>query len=885
MLGLPAAMTYYIARDPSRARQIASSLAWVGVLQLVAVFVVQAAALAALVSSDSRQVQEAAAISLLLPPGILALSFGLAILQGQRRFTEFNLLRILPTTAYVVGVVIVYALNATSLVLFMSLWAAVNLIGGFFALAFAVRGLRKLPDEEPGPSREQMLKFGLKAQLGSLSPVDVVRLDQALVGLFLSPVALGYYVVGQTLSVLPRVVATSIGMVAYPQIAAEPDRRAARRAMWRFFFLGLALSALVAGALGLLAGELISLVFGEDFAEATTIAQILLLASLFMAGRRVLTDGVNGLGYPGYGTIAEVTSWIVLLVGLAIFLPPFGAEGVALALAVAWGASLLLLVALALVAGRTPGPRRARLAESMDRLATFPRRLQRRHVFGFAGVVLISVLGGLAAVFIPKVALGLVIVLSAGLFFAFARRAFSEHTRSLRRSVTDHRDSLLRRDRVSADAAGDGFDVPRRLYYGGVLLLGLLTLRAGGQVTLSDILFLVSFLFACAEFAILRRRVPMKLPFLLLLGIAVFSLGGVVSTFESYEPLKSIAVIARLVFLTVFWFWLGTVVLRRREHVTTAITFWVASAAICGGGAILQLFAGDVIPNAYFHGSRATGFTAHPNDLGGVTAIAFVPALMLASRPRIATTARACSYLMLLLVSAGLILSVSVGALVAAGAATVVWLALQRISIHALLAFGTLAACVVALVTLQSIRGVPNPLDRLDSATASSTLPGGGTQLGSVDQRVATYRVAAARIRENPFVGVGLDLASVSRPFGIESWEYDVHNLFIGLWYKTGLVGLAGMLIALLAILRAAWTAILKSTSVSEWTLAATLASALIAFIVFAMAAPVLFTRYGWMPAALVLALRAVQQKEVVSFEPSSRPREERRRAVVSLHS
>ena len=68
--------------------------------------------------------------------------------------------------------------------------------------------------------------------------------------------------------------------------------------------------------------------------------------------------------------------------------------------------------------------------------------------------------------------------------------------------------------------------------------------------------------------------------------------------------------------------------------------------------------------------------------------------------------------------------------------------------------------------------------------------------------------MAVARIKEDPFVGVGLDLFSVTRPFGIEAYEYDVHNLVIGLWYKTGLVGLAGMLIALLAILRAAWTAI-----------------------------------------------------------------------------
>ena len=365
----------------------------------------------------------------------------------------------------------------------------------------------------------------------------------------------------------------------------------------------------------------------------------------------------------------------------------------------------------------------------------------------------------------------------------------------------------------------------------------------------------------------------MKLPFLLLIGVALFSLGGFLSSFESYQTLESIAVIARLVFLTVIWFWLGTVVLRRQEHMTRAISCWVVSAAICGGAAIVQLLVGDVIPNAGIDGGRATGFTAHPNDLGAVTGIAFVPALMLASRPRIAPATRAWFYVLLILVAAGLILSVSVGALIAAGAATVVWLAFQRISMHALLAIAALAACLVALVTLQSIRGAPDPLERLESVTTSRSVYGGATQLGSVDQRIRTYRVAVARIKEDPFVGVGLDLFSVTRPFGVESYEYDLHNLVIGLWYKTGLVGLAGMLIALLAILRAAWTAISRSTSNSEWTVAVTLASSLVAFVIFAMTAPVLFTRYGWISAALVLALRGIQQERTAAVEPAAEPR------------
>ena len=874
-LGLPSAMTYYIARDPSQARQIASSLAWVGIAQLATVFVVQAAALAAIVHSDPQRVQLAAAISLLLPPGILALSFGLAILQGQRRFTAYNILRIAPSTAYVAGVVVVYVLNATSLVLFMTLWAGVNLVGGFIALVFAIRGLPKHADEA-APSRLQMLRFGFKAFLGGLSPVDVVRLDQAVVGLFLTPVALGLYVVAQALANLPRVIATSIGFVAYPQVAAERDPASARRAMWRFFLLGLVLSAVVVGALELIAHELITLFFGEEFTEATAIAQILLLASLFMAGRRVLTDGINGLGHPGYGTVAEVTSWIILLPGLAILLPWLGAEGVALALAIAWGASFLLLLGLALLADRTPAARRW-LAETWRRVAALPRHRQVQRALGALGAIILAVLCGLAVAFLPTLGIVLIVVLSVCLVAAFGRTTFAEHARALRRRLARPDASVL------DDATDDGFAVPRRLYYGGVLLLGLLTLRAGGQVTYSDLLFLASFLLACAEFVILRRRVPMRVPFLLLIGIAIFSLGGLLSTFGSFATTSSIAVIARLVILTVFWFWLGTVVLRAQAHVTRAMGFWVASAAICGGGAILQLLVGDVIPNASIDGGRATGFTSQPNDLGGLTAITFVPALMLASRARASVVTRGWSYASLLLVVAGLILSGSVGALLAAASAAVVWLALQRTSVHALLALATLVACVVALTALQSIRGAPHPLDRLESVTSSTSLPGGGTRQASLEQRIGTYRVAIARIEEDPFVGVGLDLKSVTRPFGVESYEYDVHNLIIGVWYKTGLIGLIGILIALLAILRSGWTAILGSISTGESRVAVALASSFVAFIVFAMSEPILFSRYGWISAALILALRGVQQERLASLEPASHTGVARRTVAASL--
>ena len=47
-------------------------------------------------------------------------------------------------------------------------------------------------------------------------------------------------------------------------------------------------------------------------------------------------------------------------------------------------------------------------------------------------------------------------------------------------------------------------------------------------------------------------------------GMAIFTVGGLLSSLDSYSALKSVAVVMRLIFLTVFWFWLGTVVLRRK---------------------------------------------------------------------------------------------------------------------------------------------------------------------------------------------------------------------------------------------------------------------------------------------------------------------------------
>ena len=82
------------------------------------------------------------------------------------------------------------------------------------------------------------MSFGLRSLFGSSSPFETFRLDQLLVGLVLTPVALGYYVVALAFTNLTRFLGQSIGMVTYPRIAAATDRSSQLRILRHDFALG-----------------------------------------------------------------------------------------------------------------------------------------------------------------------------------------------------------------------------------------------------------------------------------------------------------------------------------------------------------------------------------------------------------------------------------------------------------------------------------------------------------------------------------------------------------------------------------------------------------------------------------------------------------------------
>jgi O-antigen/teichoic acid export membrane protein len=344
-LGLPLATTYFIASDRSREGAVRRALRGPFAAQLVVLTILQAVTLWLLVSGEPQQVRDAAVISLGILGGALADMYGKAILQGQRRFAAYNVMWNGIVSFYLIGVVALFAAGQADLVTISIAWVLANLAAGGLSMIVALSA--PLPPAREGSKveRRQMVRFGLKGFLGTVSPVGTFRLDQAAIGLFLAPRALGLYAAALAVTNLPAFISRGIATITLPQVAhaAAGDRRAEARS---YLLVSSALTGAVVLVLEVTAGWLVPFFFGAAFEDAVPITRILLVGSFFTGVRRVLTDSASGMGRPGLGSIAELVSWIVVVPGLVLLMPLWGAEGVAAAITLSTAASLVALVLL-----------------------------------------------------------------------------------------------------------------------------------------------------------------------------------------------------------------------------------------------------------------------------------------------------------------------------------------------------------------------------------------------------------------------------------------------------------------------------------------------------------------------------------------------------------
>ena len=339
-IGIPQATTFFVARERYNVR---------GVVMISARITLGLGLLLAVAYSTGLLLAQSQAFSLGegflsvgLIPMFLAQNLGTATLLGLKRYRAFNVGRLVPSLMYALTAGGLLVADRVSLAWFL---AVVLLSWGLSALITWALVLRNLPSgpEPPQATSGEIAKFGLKGVIGSVSPIDDVRVDQFVVGLLLDPRALGLYVAALAFCNLPRFVAQTIGTVSFPRIASADSVPDAWVLTERSVRIGLIAVGCTVAALFLTMPTLLPLMFGDDFSEAVSFGRILLLAAFFLSMQRLLTELARGLGHPGYGSITELINLAAFAAALVIFASPASNSGIATAVFVGAVASSTLL--------------------------------------------------------------------------------------------------------------------------------------------------------------------------------------------------------------------------------------------------------------------------------------------------------------------------------------------------------------------------------------------------------------------------------------------------------------------------------------------------------------------------------------------------------------
>lgn len=345
-IGLPQAATYFIAKKDDEVSEIYKVIKTAFFAQAFFLVIIHFIIVGLYVRHEPKEVVMAGYFTLAVIPGMLGQQYGLAILQGSQIYRLFNIMRLMPVTLYAAGILLIFWAGFASLPTITFTWVACNLIIGFltFKLSLAkVPRLRAGKQIERSPIFLRMLKFGLKGLVGNISPFQNFRIDQLVAGLFLSPVALGIYVIGQAFTNLPPFIAQSAGIVVYPSVVASVSGRTAKRLIWRFLAAVSVLNGIIVLALIALIPILVPFFFGQAFSSSIPIARLLLVGAYFESLRRILIEGMRGLGRPEVSSWAEVSMYPFLCVFIPVFIGFYNLVG--LSVAVTLGYLLSLIVA------------------------------------------------------------------------------------------------------------------------------------------------------------------------------------------------------------------------------------------------------------------------------------------------------------------------------------------------------------------------------------------------------------------------------------------------------------------------------------------------------------------------------------------------------------
>jgi stage V sporulation protein B len=188
----------------------------------------------------------------------------------------------------------------------------------------------------------EALPYGLRSWIGVVAQVLNYRADLPLINLFLGAGAMGVYGMAVILTEPLLYVPQAVALVLFPRASADEEPRRTIRTLHATRTV-LALGALGGVVLWIAAPLLRRVVAGDEFAEADLVIRILIPGIVAAALAKVLSSDLAGRGRPGLVSVAGIVA-AAINIGLNLMLiPSMELAGAALASAVSYTASTLLI--------------------------------------------------------------------------------------------------------------------------------------------------------------------------------------------------------------------------------------------------------------------------------------------------------------------------------------------------------------------------------------------------------------------------------------------------------------------------------------------------------------------------------------------------------------
>lgn len=284
-------------------------------------------------------------LSLCALPFMFLMIFLQTIFQGIQNFKLFNTVLVVQqfgTLFSLVLLLFVFKLELEGAILsfilgyFLSVLYSIIMLFRVYKIDFSIRYFS-------WEYVKKAISYGLKTHTSNVMTFLNYRLGVLLVGVFISPAAVGIYTVAVNLGEKISIFSQSFSQVLLPRIASsklEEDRNKITATVSRFI---MAFIICVSLAIYLFT-DLIFWVFGEEYRDSSHILQLLLPGLTVLAVEKILSNDLAGRGRPDLNMYVSFVNVGLNVVLNLLLIPQYGVRGAAIASSLTYIVSFIIKI-------------------------------------------------------------------------------------------------------------------------------------------------------------------------------------------------------------------------------------------------------------------------------------------------------------------------------------------------------------------------------------------------------------------------------------------------------------------------------------------------------------------------------------------------------------